>query len=80
MKQLLTFILLVIIFTSCSIERRHYLPGYHVEGRWTKDEGRRTKGEGLGAKVEVRSDSYETDVYKLVEGVDQSANIDGTGD
>jgi hypothetical protein len=33
MKPLLSFIVLVIIFTSCSIERRHYLPGYHVEGR-----------------------------------------------
>ena len=73
MKQLLAFLVFVLVITSCSIERRHYLPGYHVEGR-------RTKGEGLGAKVEVRNDSYETDVYKLVEGVDQSANIDGTGD
>ena len=80
MKQLLAFLVFVLVITSCSIERRHYLPGYHVEGRWTKDEGRSTKGEGLGAKVEVRNDSYETDVYKLVEGVDQSANIDGTGD
>ena len=33
MKQLLTFFLFVVIVTSCSIERRHYLPGYHVEGR-----------------------------------------------
>jgi len=39
MKPLLSFIVIVIIFTSCSIERRHYLPGYHVEwqvasGEW----------------------------------------------
>jgi hypothetical protein len=33
MKQLLTFFLFVVIVTSCSIERRHYLPGYHLEGR-----------------------------------------------
>lgn len=39
MKQLLTFFVFVLVFTSCSIERRHYLPGLHVEwqvanGEW----------------------------------------------
>ena len=39
MKQLLFFLVFISVFTSCSIERRHYLPGYHVEwqvanGEW----------------------------------------------
>lgn len=39
MKQLLTFFVFVLVITSCSIERRHYLPGLHVEwqvanGEW----------------------------------------------
>jgi hypothetical protein len=37
MKQLLTLVVIVVIFASCSIERRHYLPGYHVE--WRKASG-----------------------------------------
>jgi hypothetical protein len=66
MKQLLTFILLVIIFTSCSIERRHYLPGYHVEGQWAKGEGRSSKYAGRDAKCKekcesVREESREWD-------------------
>jgi hypothetical protein len=45
MKQLLAFLVFVLVITSCSIERRHYLPGYHVEGRWTRDEVRSAKCE-----------------------------------
>ena len=45
MKQLLTFFVFVLVITSCSIERRHYLPGYHIEGRWTKGDGRSAKGD-----------------------------------
>jgi hypothetical protein len=52
MKQLLTFILLVIIFTSCSIERRHYLPGYHVEGRVANCERRVTNDQWPAASEE----------------------------
>jgi hypothetical protein len=37
MKQLLTLVVIVVIFASCSIERRHHLPGYHVE--WRKASG-----------------------------------------
>jgi hypothetical protein len=45
MKQLLTFFLLVVIVSSCSIERRHYLPGYHIEGRVASGEWRVTNDE-----------------------------------
>ena len=40
MKQLLAFLVLVLVITSCSIERRHYLPGYHVEWRMASGEWR----------------------------------------
>jgi hypothetical protein len=55
MKQLLAFLVFILVITSCSIERRHYLPGYHVEGRWTRDEGRSARGEVRGAKCEEKS-------------------------
>jgi hypothetical protein len=47
MKQLLSFFLLVAIVTSCSMERRHYLPGFHVEHPWNT-------GEVRSASEEVR--------------------------
>lgn len=64
MKQLLTFLMFALAITSCSIERRHYLPGYHIEGRWTKDEVR-------CAKDGVRSVSGEGDRFALNQCVDQ---------
>jgi hypothetical protein len=67
MKPLLSFIVLVIIFTSCSIERRHYLPGYHVEGR-------STRGEVRGAKDEVHSDRVEKDDDNLIAGLKDEVN------
>ena len=47
MKQLLAFLVFVLVITSCSIERRHYLPGYHVEGRTSSVKGLVTNDEGL---------------------------------
>jgi hypothetical protein len=67
MKQLLTFILLVIIFTSCSIERRHYLPGYHIEVR-------SARGEVRGAKDEVHSDKVEKYDDNLTAGLKDEVN------
>ena len=47
MKQLLTFLVFIVVFTSCSIERRHYLPGYHVEVRGARCDMRSVKDNGL---------------------------------
>jgi hypothetical protein len=67
MKQLLTFLVFVLMITSCSIERRHYLPGYHVEGR-------STRGEVRGAKDEVHSDRVEKDDDNLIAGLKDEVN------
>jgi hypothetical protein len=64
MKQLLFLLLFISVFTSCSIERRRYLPGYHIEGRWTKDEGR-------SAVCELRSMSGEGDRLTLNQCADK---------
>jgi uncharacterized membrane protein len=45
MKQLLAFLVFVLVITSCSIERRHYLPGYHVEWQVASGELRVANGE-----------------------------------
>jgi hypothetical protein len=52
MKPLLSFIVLVIIFTSCSIERRHYLPGHHVEWQVASGEWRAANVEWPAASEE----------------------------
>jgi hypothetical protein len=46
MKQLLSLLAFILLLSSCSIERRHYLPGFHVEGRGTSDKGLVTSDEG----------------------------------
>jgi len=51
MKQLLSLLAFIFLLSSCSIERRHYLPGFHVEGYNVKglgvsDEVRRAEGDG----------------------------------
>jgi hypothetical protein len=38
MKELLSLFAFILLISSCSIERRHYLPGYHVEGRTSRVE------------------------------------------
>ena len=48
MKQLLFFLVFISVFTSCSIERRHYLPGLHVEWRVTNDKGLVTNVANVG--------------------------------
>jgi len=65
MKQLLAFLVFVLVFTSCSIERRHYLPGYHVEWRSAMGEVRRVMGDGRSAKDEVQC---ETDGDNVIAG------------
>jgi len=62
MKQLLSFIVLVLVFTSCSIERRHYLPGYHVEWRMASGECRvanEVNGGDLESEVLLTSEVEE---------------------
>jgi hypothetical protein len=54
MKQLLAFLVFVFVFTSCSIERRHYLPGYHVEWRVANGEWQVARGEFRVANGEWR--------------------------
>jgi hypothetical protein len=74
MKQLLTFFLFVVIVTSCSIERRHYLPGYHVEGR-------KSSGEWRAANDEWPATSEESIVESAVisqpisSGYNESENL-----
>ena len=48
------FLVLQFILFSCSIERRHYLPGYHVEWRMASGEWRVASGEGLVTNDECR--------------------------
>jgi hypothetical protein len=71
MKQLLTFFLLVVIVTSCSIERRHYLPGLHIEGRSTRGEGRWTKDGGRVAKCDEKSVSGREESQDLNVSADE---------
>jgi hypothetical protein len=70
MKQLLTFFLLVVIVTSCSIERRHYLPGYHVEWRNASGEPRVTSDEGPVTN-EFHVADFESEVLLSSEVVDE---------
>ena len=49
------------------MERRHYLAGYHVEGR-------STRGEVRGAKDEVHSDRVEKDDDNLIAGLKDEVN------
>jgi hypothetical protein len=67
MKQLLTFLVFVLMITSCSIERRHYLPGYHIEVR-------SARGEVRGAKDEVHSDKVEKYDDNLTAGLKDEVN------
>jgi len=57
MKQLLTFVVIIVTFTSCSIERRHYLPGYHVEWRKGNGEWRVTNDEWPAASEKSTEES-----------------------
>lgn len=70
MKQLLAFFLLVVIVTSCSIERRHYLPGYHVEWRTASDKGLVTNDKGLVTN-EFHGADFESEVLLTSEVVDE---------
>jgi len=70
MKQLLTFLVLVLVITSCSIERRHYLPGYHVEWRTASDKGLVTNDEGRGTNV-ANGDEYVPEVMPILEPVNE---------
>lgn len=70
MKQLLAFLVFVLVFTSCSIERRHYLPGYHVEWRTSSDKGLVTKDEGLVTN-ELHDVDFESEVILTSEEVDE---------
>ena len=72
MKQLLTFLVFVLLITSCSIERRHYLPGYHVEGRSAKHEVRGARCEVRSAKDEVQC---ETDDDNLIAGAKDELHL-----
>ena len=54
MKQLLTFLVFVLVISSCSIERRHYLPGYHVEWQVASGEWRTASYKGLVTNDECR--------------------------
>ncbi|MFM7233868.1 MAG: hypothetical protein ACKOZM_04705, partial [Flavobacteriales bacterium] len=54
MKKFLSLLLVIEILASCSIERRRYLPGFHIEGRSAKCEVRGAKCEVQGARGEVR--------------------------
>jgi hypothetical protein len=69
MKQLLAFLVFVFVFTSCSIERRHYLPGYHVEWRTSSDKGLVTNEEGLVTN-ELHGVDFESEVILTSEVVD----------
>jgi hypothetical protein len=69
MKQLLIFFILVVIVTSCSIERRHYLPGYHIEGRAASDKGLVTNDKGL-VTSESHGAAYASEVKLSSEVVD----------
>jgi len=63
MKQLLSFCVLAVMVTSCSIERRHYLTGFHVEHLWNT-------GEVRSASDEVR---YNREDEYAQMGKDESA-------
>lgn len=70
MKQLISLFLLVVVITSCSIERRHYLPGFHVEVRGATYEVRGTQCEGSHKRKEddsllgkhLRETSYTSEI------------------
>jgi len=77
MKQLLFFLVFISVFTSCSIERRHYLPGYHVEwqvanGEWrvVSDEWLVTNDKGL-VTSESRGGDLESEALLTSEAVDE---------
>ena len=63
MKHLLALLVSVLVITSCSIERRHYLPGYHVE--WQV-----ASGEWRVANVTHGAD-VESDALLTSEAVDE---------
>jgi hypothetical protein len=70
MKQLLAFLVFVFVITSCSIERRHYLPGYHVEWRTSSDKGLVTNDEGLVTN-ELHGVDFESEVLLTSEVRDE---------
>jgi len=70
MKQLLTFLVFVLVITSCSIERRHYLPGYHVEWRMASGEWRVTSDKGLVTNV-ANGGAYLPEVMPILEPVNE---------
>jgi uncharacterized membrane protein len=77
MKQLLAFLVFVLVITSCSIERRHYLPGYHVEWRTSSDKGLVTNDKGLVTNDEglvtneFHGADFESEVLLTSEVVDE---------
>lgn len=50
----LALMLILGLLASCSIERRHYLPGYHVEGRVASGQGRAASENAEAANDEWR--------------------------
>jgi hypothetical protein len=77
MKQLLFVFVFISVITSCSIERRHYLPGYHVEWQVASGEWRVASGEWRVANGEwrvaneVNGGDFEAEVFLTSEGGDE---------
>lgn len=74
MKQLLSLLMVIIILSSCSIERRHYLPGYHVEWRTANGERRMAGGECRVAHVSHGADVESEALPSSVDEDDLVAN------
>ena len=69
MKHLLSFLLLLSLIASCSIERRHYLPGFHVEWQVASGECRVASDKGL-VTSESHDAAYVSEVKLSSEVVD----------
>ena len=62
MKQLLSFLVFIFLLSSCSIERRHYLPGFHVEWQVASGECRvANELHGVDFESEVKLSSEVVD-------------------
>ena len=77
MKQLISLFLLVVVIASCSIERRHYLPGLHVEWQVASGERRVTTDKGLVTSDKGRvtnvanGGAYLAEVMPILEPVNE---------
>ena len=70
MKQLISLFLLVVVIASCSIERRRYLPGLHVEWQVASGERRVTTDKGQ-VTSESRGGHLESEALLTSEAVDE---------